>query len=51
MDPSVLRKKFGIKIKRSSNMIIYTYTVNSYYRFLMYKFLFGADEVYIDNLF
>jgi len=52
MNPPLLRKGFGLKIKeKNKNIIIYTYTVNSYYRLLMYKLLFGTDEIYTDMLF
>lgn len=52
MNPPLLRKGFGLKIKeKNKKIIIYTYTVNSYYRFLMYKLLFGTDEIYTDRLF
>lgn len=50
MDPARLRsgilKKFNEK-----NFFVYVYTVNSLFRFIQYKFFFGTNEIYTDNLF
>ena len=50
MDPARLRsgilKKFNKK-----NFFVYVYTVNSLLRFIQYKFFFGTNEIYTDNLF
>ena len=50
MNPARLRKGLA-KILKKQNIFTYVHTVNSYARFLQYKFFFKVDEIYTDKLF
>ena len=50
MDPARLRRGLAHNLKEKK-LFTYTHTVNSYLRFIQYKFFYSVDEIYTDNLF